>query len=302
MLSIDTGRLQILLSSLSKVSTNSLHKHLQCQLFYTHSFSHRQKIQSLLKYEQEVSRQLSQMKQFIKTTLYEYETLETKLQKQLEVIPKSNVKKADFQNINVDTLGIDFDVSHNISISQDPKSYLTEGIIGSLHTTFYGLRYHTQHYGKYVKGKAQLAFGSGNIDTSAKLILFNDEKFDPELQLSLVGKAALTSLTSSLSIGNSYVKAEVKEDIGIGVVYGEATAVFNKEEVTMKAEVGAAAVKGEVSGGITLFGLHITLSGSAEVGAIGAGIEFSSKEKEFTFGGNASFIAGLGFKIHVQYD
>ena len=287
MLSIDTGRLQLLLTSLSRLSTNALRNDLQCQLLYIDSFSHRQKIQQLFRYEHDLSNQLYHVKQYISKTLQEYECLEIKLQRQISILPTSHTLWKD--------------VSHNISLTKDPKSYLTEGIIANIKADFYGLRYQLNKQSKYVRAQANLGFVTGEVDTTAKLVLYDKDKFDPELHLSVTGEASLVSQNASLQVGNQYIKAEIEEEVGLGVVYGEATAVLKKEEVTMKAEVGAAALKGEISGGISLFGLKIKVTGSGELGAVGAGIEFSSKENEFTFGGNASLIAGLGFKINVQY-
>lgn len=308
MLSIDTGRLQLLLTSLSRLSTNALRNDLQCQLLYTDSFSHRQKIQQLFRYEHDLSNQLYHVKQYISKTLQEYECLEIKLQRQISILPtshtlwKAQVPKGTILNhVTMDSLGMNVDVSHNISLTKDPKSYLTEGIIANIKADFYGLRYQLNKQSKYVRAQANLGFVTGEVDTTAKLVLYDKDKFDPELHLSVTGEASLVSQNASLQVGNQYIKAEIEEEVGLGVVYGEATAVLKKEEVTMKAEVGAAALKGEISGGISLFGLKIKVTGSGELGAVGAGIEFSSKENEFTFGGNASLIAGLGFKINVQY-
>lgn len=303
MLSIDTGRLQLLLASLSKLSTSTLRSDLQYQLLYTNSFANKQKIQELLKYEQELSNQLYHIKQYITKTVQDYENLEIDLQRKINILPRNTTLiKAHMPNhITMDSLGFNVGLTHNISVTKDPKSYLTEGIIAKIKADFYGLRYKFHKQSKYIKTQANLGFVTGEIDTNTKLVLYDENKFDPELHLSLTGEASLVSQNASLQVGNQYINAEIKEEVGLGVVYGEATAILKKEEVTMKAEVGAAALKGEILGGITLFGLKIKVSGSGELGALGAGIEFSSKENEFTFGGNASLIAGLGFKITVQY-
>ena len=147
MLSIDTGRLQLLLTSLSRLSTNALRNDLQCQLLYIDSFSHRQKIQQLFRYEHDLSNQLYHVKQYISKTLQEYECLEIKLQRQISILPtshtlwKAQVPKGTILNhVTMDSLGMNVDVSHNISLTKDPKSYLTEGIIANIKADFYGLR------------------------------------------------------------------------------------------------------------------------------------------------------------------
>ena len=115
------------------------------------------------------------------------------------------------------------------------------------------------------------------------------------------GKASLVELKAGVDIGNSYVYAQGSGAVGIGVVKGEVKTVISKEEITVKANVGAAAIQGEVKGKISIFGCTITLTGIGEVGSIGAGVEFSSKTGEIEFGGKASFLAGLGFKVNIDY-
>lgn len=309
MLTVDTRKQKAFLTTCHQLSTLPLRKSLQNQYLYTQSFLHKQKLQQLLMYESSLSQSLTQLKQYIQTSLQSYETLEQQLQIQASnlasvylsgaVIAKAT--SSSNTTFTKDQLGFTYDFSHNISLSKDPKSYLTKGITMNLDTEFYGLQYKAEKQSKYLKGSAAFALVKGEIDTEAKIVLFQDDKFNPVLHLSVAGEAALASASVGASLGNRYVNAQMEGKVGLGVAYGEATAVISTEEVTMKAEVGAAAVKGEVSGGITLFGLNISLTGSGELGAVGASAEFSKKEGEFTFGGKASLIAGLGFKITVKY-
>ena len=114
-------------------------------------------------------------------------------------------------------------------------------------------------------------------------------------------EAALAQLKAGLDIGTSYVHAGIEASVGVGVAKGAAKAVIKKDEVTLKGEIGVAAVQGEVKGKFSLFGADITLSGTGELGAAGVGAEFSSKTGEVEFGGKASLLAGLGFKVKINY-
>lgn len=191
---------------------------------------------------------------------------------------------------------------HSLSPSKNLFSYLKNGVCAGIYAGFDAMKYTIGKSMKYLQTNASLALGKAHISLDAKATLFDDKKFTPALTLSAVGKAALAECKAVLSIGNDYVHADGEASVGVGVISGEAKAVINKEELTLKAEAGAAAVRGEAKASFTIFGITIEAIGSAELGAIGAGAEFSSKKGEFTIGGKASLLAGLGFKIRVKYD
>ena len=109
-----------------------------------------------------------------------------------------------------------------------------------------------------------------------------------------MAKAALAQAVADIHLGNSYVYADGEASVGVGVVKAEGTAVLNKEELTLKGEVGAAAVQGEVKGSITILGVSITATGTGELGAIGAGAEFSSKRRIFIWS-KRQFVSWSGF-------
>ena len=103
-----------------------------------------------------------------------------------------------------------------------------------------------------------------------------------------------------MRIGTDNINVEGEVTGQVGVAYGEAKITINKEEVTMKTDIGIAALHGEVKGGFNFFGAKITVTGSGELGALGVGAGFSSKDGELEFGGNASLLAGIGWKVKVE--
>ena len=105
-------------------------------------------------------------------------------------------------------------------------------------------------------------------------------KFDPHLELRAEVQAALAEVKAFGSIGNTFIHADAEGKVGVGVATGEAKAVINKEEISLKAEGSVAALRGEVKGSFTIFGITIEATGSGEVGALGGGVEFSSKSGE----------------------
>ena len=154
---------------------------------------------------------------------------------------------------------------------------------------------------KYTSANAQFTLGSAHMSVDGKGLLYDDGTWNPQLQLEAEAEAALAQLKAGFDIGTSYVHAGIEASVGVGVAKGAAKAVIKKDEVTLKGEIGVAAVQGEVKGKFSLFGADITLSGTGELGAAGVGAEFSSKTGEVEFGGKASLLAGLGFKVKINY-
>ena len=155
---------------------------------------------------------------------------------------------------------------------------------------------------KYLNAGTSLSLGSADLSMDAKVVPMLNGKFDPHLELRAEVQAALAEVKAFGSIGNTFIHADAEGKVGVGVATGEAKAVINKEEISLKAEGSVAALRGEVKGSFTIFGITIEATGSGEVGALGGGVEFSSKSGEFTIGGKASLVAGLGFKIKVKYN
>lgn len=191
---------------------------------------------------------------------------------------------------------------HNsITANKTLVSYAKNGVCFGAFAGFHAFRFQANKKMKYMQSKADLKVGSANISGDAKLLLFQNGKFNPALSMAANVNAVLAEAKGSLRIGNDYINAQGEASVGVGVVRAGAKAVINKEELTLKAEVGAAAVKGKVSGSFSLFGMKITATASGELASVGAGAQFSSKSKEIEFGGKLSFIAGLGFKIKINF-
>lgn len=203
--------------------------------------------------------------------------------------------------VKTETMKFSHRFHHSISSSKNLFSYVKNGVCAGVFLGFDALKYSVGKDMKYLQADGSVAFGHAKLSADAKASLYKDKKFQPHVELKAGAEAALAAVRGALRIGNEYLHADGEVDVGIGAVSGEAKAVISKEEFTLKAEAGAAAVKGEVKGGITIFGITIQAIGTAEIGAVGAGVEFSSKKGEFSIGGKASLLAGLGFKIKVTY-
>lgn len=84
-------------------------------------------------------------------------------------------------------------------------------------------------------------------------------------------------------------------------MYADATCVLSMEEQTIKAGVGACALRGEASIAFNIFGVKVTLTGKGSLGSAEANFEYSHRNREWIIGSKLGFIAGLGFKIRVNY-
>lgn len=178
---------------------------------------------------------------------------------------------------------------------------LQNGICGGIYAGFEAIKWQAGLNYKYAQAYVNASVGKAETSLDAKFSLFDKKKFLPSLLLQAEGSAKLAEVKALLNLGNKYLSATGEIAVAVGAISGSAEAIINKEEVSVKAEVGAAAVRGEVKGAISIFGIKISAVGIGEVGAIGAGVGFSSKKGEFEFGGKASLLAGLGFKLKVTY-
>lgn len=149
-------------------------------------------------------------------------------------------------------------------------------------------------------GKLDLV--KANLKGTASVQLWNEEKFEPKVDIGASGSLSAASATVSAAwnpikgvsaIG--YAKGEV------GAVYGKAEAVISKEELSIEGSVGAAALRGECSLSFSLLGTMITITGQGSLGSAEAGFSYHHKNKEWEFGSKLGFIAGLGFKIKINY-
>lgn len=179
--------------------------------------------------------------------------------------------------------------------------YVRNGACVGFFAGFDAIRLHLDKQMQYLQMGADVRVGSAKASVDAKALLFKDGKIDPTLHLEGSASVAALQAGAYMNIGNSYVSAKGEANVKVGCAQAEAKAVLNKEEVTLKANVGAAAVRGEVKGTLSIFGVKITATASGEVGSVGASAEFSSKKGEFEIGTSASLFAGLGLKIRVNY-
>ena len=125
--------------------------------------------------------------------------------------------------------------------------------------------------------------------------------FNPKAVIKANVSASLLTGSLYTRLGTSNMNAYLKARGDLGIAYGEASAVFCKEEQTLDLGFGVALVRGEASLAFNLFGASITIKGSGSLGSAELDLSYSHKNREWELGTNLGFIAGLGFDIKVVY-
>lgn len=313
MLRIHTGELDALGNHCQHACTSlSQLFYLQNQLSYFIPNTHVQYLTNLKSASYILQKDLSILAQHFQTT----STLCMQMEQQLQNIA-SNIQNKSVQNSSA--------FVQNKNLTSKDSTFKTEMMkfTNRFHTTFQkdrnligylkngacvgyfvGFEMFRGQYNKKMKyGSfgADVQVGSVDVSVDAKATLFKDGKIHPSLFLEANANAAIAQVGIFAKIGNDYLSAQGDANVKVGCASAEAKAVINRDELTMKASVGAAAIRGEVKGTINIFGVKISATGIGEVGSVGASAEFSSKKGEFEIGTKASFLAGLGFKIRVTY-
>lgn len=315
MLSIQTGTFMVLANQLHSLSKQ--HDQLASLLrqFSVLQLPRQQaNLRALRQKQNELQTSIKKTVQYLQNGQTLYEGVETSLQTYASNLAKGkqNAGKLPYVSIAADQkpsfgyVKTDFNKATkrfhtSFNKNKNIMSYLKNGVCVGL---FGGYELACARAGfdkRYAQGEVGVKAGKAHVSADAKVLLFQDKKFKPSLEVTAEAEAALAQGNASLRVGNDYLNAQGEVNVGLGVVKAGAKAVINKDEFTLKGEVGAAAVKGEAIGTISIFGIKITATATGELGAVGASAEFSSKKGEFSFGSKLSMIAGLGFKIKVNY-
>ena len=153
---------------------------------------------------------------------------------------------------------------------------------------------------KYFSAGGSLNVGDLTATGSCSAKLWNEKQFDPQITLKTEINASLLSTNVHAKLGTTNIYGYASAKGYAGVAYAKASAVFTKDEQTLEAGIGVAALKGSCSISFHLFGASVTLTGSGSIGSAEANISYSHKSREWEFGTKLGFICGLGFKVHVS--
>ncbi|MDO4466321.1 MAG: hypothetical protein Q4C49_04865 [Bacillota bacterium] len=176
------------------------------------------------------------------------------------------------------------------------KSSVTAGFqYAYKEATFFGVN------DTYIRSRMNVNLGDVQASGMTKFSLWKDKIFHPDFTIVANMNAAVVAANSYVRLGTNNIFAQVSAKGSVGSVYANATAVLNMEEQTLDLGIGAAAARGEVRCSFTIFGYSVTLTGEGSIGSAEANISYSHKNREWEFGSKLGFIAGLGFKVHVNY-
>lgn len=143
-----------------------------------------------------------------------------------------------------------FNLSIDASLGVEGSLWKTEGSVES----------------EWGKAEGSVTVGGAAVSGSVGATLFKDGKFSPDIHAKVQGEIYALKAEGSGRLGtqdyNVYGKAEGKL-LGAS---GEAKASFGKDGFEAKAGAEAYLAKGEIEGGITLFGIKIGAKGEAMVG------------------------------------
>lgn len=255
--------------------------------------------------QNQLRNQLYQLQSYFHDSQMQYEAMEQRLLTQAgqlrSVSSSSDSSWQDQWYTRKDSWNTTHRIHTTFGNDRSLIDYAKNGICAGIFGGFDAFKYKVGKDSKYTAVSGQFAIGTAHVSIDGKALLYDNGTWSPQLQLDAEAEAALAQLKAGFDIGTSYVSAGIEASVGVGVAKGSAKAVIKKDEVTLKGEIGVAAVQGEVKGRLSLFGVNITLSGTGELGAAGVGAEFSSKKGEVEFGGKASLLAGLGFKVKINY-
>ena len=155
--------------------------------------------------------------------------------------------------------------------------------------------------GESVSASASVGALQGKVTGMASVSLMENGTFSPEVNAAASVQGALLATAASASVTTPFVSGKASAAGEVGAVYAGASAVINPNEIRMEAAVGAAALRGECSFAFSVLGATVTLTASGSVGSAEAGMSFAYTSREWEIGSKLGFIAGLGFKLKVEY-
>lgn len=300
MLSIHTGKLQQALTLCNQTAN-------QIRSLNYYLYDERLRIKA-----QELQYENNQLSRYLSSSISSYEYSEEVIEDLIEAITRtssqlfrgnSSVTEAvPFWETSVKEWKTNKRFHTSISSGKSVKDYLKNGICFGVFGSVHALQLQAGKHMKYMDMSGSLNFGNLEASADARFNLYDDdEKLNPSVNVTGKILACFGEVNAKVGLGNSLLHVDAEATGRVGTAKAEGQAVISKEEVTLKGEVGVAALQGDVKGTFSFFGMKITVTGSGELGALGVGAEFSSKSGEVEFGGKMSFLAGVGLKVKIEY-
>lgn len=143
----------------------------------------------------------------------------------------------------------------------------------------------------------------GQAKGEAEIRLFDSkEKFDPRLAAQAELGVSFLNLSANANAGIGDLKTKNNVNLQIGTAYAKGEAKADSTGLILEGSVGAAALKGEASCSFRVFNSTIKLTASGSLCSAEASFSAHFTNKEWQFGSSLGFIAGLGYKVEVEFD
>lgn len=232
---------------------------------------------------------------YLLNSMQAYESLEYDLQNRANVMTSDKQWTSDkfkFQH--------DIRFKNNSNFDLDERLMIGIGAVGSMSFSIY----QTTNHSALGNVNVQTNINVGHIAVSGKGtgIILKDGKINPSLNVDVEARGSLFQAQVQAGYKNKVFGAQGDVQVDVGTAHAKAKAIISKEEVSLKADYGVAAIRGKAHGRISLFGFHLDATVEGEALAFGAGAEFSKGKDYVEIGGKFSLFAGLGFKIRIGRD
>lgn len=253
--------------------------------------------QNGLLYQLQIARQqMAAIQGFLEESQRTYTSIETQLRN------KSSILSSNVSSWQSDTFVFHHDLrlKNNSNISLDHKPQLGFTIVGNADFSAYQSVLQKNIKGVHVTGN--VAVGHASASGTGSVSFLKDGKFSPSLNLDAEARLSLFhgEAKASYQKSNFGVNGDVAVDVGTAST--KVKAVISKDEVSLQAEYGVAALSGKAHGRISLFGFHVDATLQGEFLSFGGGAEYSQGKSYVEIGGKLSLFAGLGFKIRISRD
>lgn len=281
---IDTNQLRELAQSVQSMRNGNL---------FMHSSSLNQRHQCIQSY-------LSKLDSYLSTSAALYESLESDIKNKVPLISHSSTTSNKSYFKHKKTNQSHFSNYNNINY----YDLLTKG--SGTSTIYRSIQYtmvesSISAHRKYANASLRMNVGDISAYGKVQAKVWKDKELKPDVEINAEVSGSVLSANAKAYLGNSYVHANLSAKGTVGTVYAKAKAVYNENEQTLDIGVGAAALRGEVQTSFNILGASVTISGSGSIGSAEANWTYHHANREWEFGSKLGFIAGLGFKVRVNY-
>lgn len=294
--------------------TQDLLKNFQNLRVIQSRFSSQEKSISLMRrlfsLQENTQNDLEKIVEFIQQTIEKYESLEMSLLQRFSKLTNHNTTS------NVGRIDDDFHENmsnhsgsfrhmmrfqHTLSANRSLKEYITNGIKASGSYRFD--LYHRTHsiQNKLFHFHSGMYAGTFKAGMYGQVQLFDKYTISPALVLGAYTSMKMAEANVEADIGTKQLGAGAFANVEVGVASAEVKAVIKKDELSLKASVGAAVISGKVGFSFSVFGVDFKIAAEGELLSAGANAGFSTKSDGFSIEGKLSLIAGLGLKLDVDW-